>query len=91
MFPLSPTAVLSRLHSGCALGGPAGTWKNPQELCVRAVCAQRRRGSGAHTLEMSGGRSLQRRGRPLYEAGFAKNALPLTVLWPTGKAFMASE
>ena len=59
--------------------------------CVCAVCAQRRGGSGAHTLEMAGGWSLQRRGRPLYEAGFAKNALPLRVLWPTGKAFMASE
>lgn len=41
-------------------------------------------------LEMSRAQCLQRRGCPLYATGFAKNAPPLTVLWPTGKAFMAS-
>ena len=54
MFPLSPTGLLSPLHSERALGVTVGPWKSLQELCVRSVCALRRGGSGAHTLEMSG-------------------------------------
>lgn len=53
VFPLSPLAVLTSAQWMC-LGGLAGTWKSPQERVRSAVCAQRRQGSGAHTLEMSG-------------------------------------
>lgn len=84
--PLSPAALLSArtvtvpLGPSWRLGGSAGT------LCVPGGLR-----GGACALGLSGGWCLPGRGCPLYAAGSARNVPLLTVLWPTGKVFMASE
>lgn len=74
----------------------ACTWGHswPLEESAGTLCAQCVPcgvGGAEHRLWRCLGPVLAEKGRPLHEAGFAKNAPPLTVLWPTGKAFMGSE
>lgn len=89
MFPLSPTALLSACSVNVHLGAQLALGK----ICRNLVCAQCvPRGLAEWTMHAGDiwGLVLAEEGLPSLCYTVCQECTPLTVLWPTGKAFMAS-
>lgn len=89
MFPLSPVVLLSACRVNVHLGAQLALGKT----CRNFLCAQCVPSGLAEWIMHSGdiwGLVLAEEGLPSLCYTVCQECTPLTVLWPTGKAFMAS-